>query len=82
MLRRPLVVLAALAVFLVTPAGAFAAVPRRIVSLSPTATESLFAIGAGRQVVAVDWMTTRIPSARSPAAVSPGSNSSTTRSGW
>jgi iron complex transport system substrate-binding protein len=28
--------------------------PRRIVSLSPTATEMLFAIGAGRQVVAVD----------------------------
>lgn len=28
--------------------------PRRIVSLSPTATESLFAIGAGGQVVAVD----------------------------
>jgi len=28
--------------------------PRRIVSLSPTATETLFAIGAGRQVVAVD----------------------------
>lgn len=28
--------------------------PRRIVSLSPTATEDLFAIGAGRQVVAVD----------------------------
>lgn len=28
--------------------------PGRIVSLSPTATESLFAIGAGRQVVAVD----------------------------
>ena len=28
--------------------------PARIVSLSPTATESLFAIGAGRQVVAVD----------------------------
>ena len=28
--------------------------PRRIVSLSPTATESLFAIGAGAQVVAVD----------------------------
>jgi iron complex transport system substrate-binding protein len=28
--------------------------PRRIVSLSPSATESLFAIGAGRQVVAVD----------------------------
>lgn len=28
--------------------------PERIVSLSPTATEMLFAIGAGRQVVAVD----------------------------
>lgn len=28
--------------------------PRRIVSLSPTATEMLFAVGAGRQVVAVD----------------------------
>ncbi len=28
--------------------------PRRIVSLSPTATESLFAIGAGAQVIAVD----------------------------
>jgi iron complex transport system substrate-binding protein len=28
--------------------------PARIVSLSPTATETLFAIGAGRQVVAVD----------------------------
>jgi len=31
-----------------------ARVPRRIVSLSATATESLFAIGAGSQVVAVD----------------------------
>lgn len=30
------------------------AVPERIVSLSPTATEMLFAIGAGEQVVAVD----------------------------
>jgi len=29
-------------------------VPRRVVSLSPTATETLFAIGADRQVVAVD----------------------------
>lgn len=28
--------------------------PQRIVSLSPTATETLYAIGAGRQVVAVD----------------------------
>ena len=28
--------------------------PTRIVSLSPTATETLFAVGAGKQVVAVD----------------------------
>ena len=28
--------------------------PARIVSLSPTATESLYAVGGGRQVVAVD----------------------------
>src|SRR5690348_2174262 len=28
--------------------------PRRVVSLSPTATEMLFAIGAGPQVIAVD----------------------------
>ena len=31
-----------------------AAKPSRIISLSPTATESLFAIGAGKQVIAVD----------------------------
>jgi iron complex transport system substrate-binding protein len=34
------------------------AVPLRIVSLSPTATESLFAVGAGSQVVAVDNQST------------------------
>jgi iron complex transport system substrate-binding protein len=34
--------------------GTAAAVPKRIVSLSPTATETLFAIGAGKQVIAVD----------------------------
>ena len=37
-----------------TTTGAAAPEPRRIVSLSPTATEMLFAIGAGGQVVAVD----------------------------
>src|SRR3712207_2625894 len=37
-----------------TTTGAAAPEPRRIVSLSPTATEMLFAIGAGDQVVAVD----------------------------
>jgi iron complex transport system substrate-binding protein len=31
-----------------------APVPHRIISLSPTATEDLFAIGAGKQVIAVD----------------------------
>jgi cobalamin transport system substrate-binding protein len=49
--------LAALAAFLfLAPAAAAgpAAAPTRIVSLSPTATESLFAIGAGKQVIAVD----------------------------
>src|SRR5262249_27210637 len=47
---------AALAVLvLAAPAGArHGTVPQRIVSLSPTATEDLFAIGAGKQVVAVD----------------------------
>jgi iron complex transport system substrate-binding protein len=44
---------AALAALLVVQ-PAPAATPHRIVSLSPTATESLFAIGAGAQVVAVD----------------------------
>jgi iron complex transport system substrate-binding protein len=42
-------------VALVAASGSPAAsTPHRIVSLSPTATESLFAIGAGPQVVAVD----------------------------
>ena len=43
-------------VTITTPSGkvTVASKPRRIVSLSPTATESLFAIGAGPQVVAVD----------------------------
>ena len=34
--------------------AAQAAVPQRIISLSPSATETLFAIGAGNQVIAVD----------------------------
>jgi iron complex transport system substrate-binding protein len=44
------------AVLLLVPAATArpAATPQRIVSLSPTATEDLFAIGAGPQVVAVD----------------------------
>jgi iron complex transport system substrate-binding protein len=43
----------ALAVAASAPAASNAT-PKRIVSLSPTATETLFAIGAGPQVVAVD----------------------------
>src|SRR5919112_769139 len=51
--RHVLVLVAAIAaLFVVQPATA--ATPHRIVSLSPTATESLFAIGAGKQVLAVD----------------------------
>ena len=37
-----------------SPAVAGSEPPDRIVSISPTATEMLFAIGAGEQVVAVD----------------------------
>jgi len=53
--RLLLGVFAALLVVLAVAAGSPAATyPKRIVSLSPTATETLFAIGAGPQVVAVD----------------------------
>jgi len=48
------VVLAVVAVAAPSAAARQAAVPTRIVSLSPTATEDLFAIGAGKQVIAVD----------------------------
>lgn len=52
------------ALVLAAPAAArHAAVPARIVSLSPTATEDLFAIGAGKQVVAVDNQSNYPPSA-------------------
>ena len=40
--------------FVPAAASSRSALPQRIVSLSPTATEDLFAIGAGKQVVAVD----------------------------
>jgi iron complex transport system substrate-binding protein len=54
----------ALALLLVPAASPAAAVPpQRIVSLSPTSTEDLFAIGAGRQVVAVDDQSNYPPSA-------------------
>jgi cobalamin transport system substrate-binding protein len=51
--QRSLIATAAV-VALISAGPAEARTPHRIVSLSPTATESLFAIGAGAQVVAVD----------------------------
>ena len=55
MFHRVTVLVALAAAFLLLVAApATAATPHRIISLSPTATESLFAIGAGSQVVAVD----------------------------
>jgi iron complex transport system substrate-binding protein len=60
-LRRALPILAALAAALAVvslsaaaPQQTSAKRPHRIISLSPTVTEDLFAIGAGKQVVAVD----------------------------
>src|SRR5262249_20533223 len=55
-------VFALFAALLLVPAGT-ASPPQRIVSLSPTATEDLFAIGAGAQVVAVDDQSDYPPSA-------------------
>jgi len=59
LLRRSLMLAAALAAALALVATASsrpasAKAPARIVSLSPTTTEDLFAVGAGSQVVAVD----------------------------
>ena len=55
--------------------------PRRIVSLSATATESLFAIGAGAQVVAALWTSTGIPRRPSASTRPFGSYAAITRSG-
>jgi cobalamin transport system substrate-binding protein len=52
--RLTLLVAVAAGLLLLAATQAPAATPHRIVSLSPTATESLFAIGAGNQVIAVD----------------------------
>jgi iron complex transport system substrate-binding protein len=50
----PVAALLAALVLLPGASGRSTAFPHRIVSLSPTATESLFAVGAGNQVIAVD----------------------------
>ena len=47
----------------VQPTSAAMKYPSRIISLSPSATEDLFAIGAGKQVVAVDSLSNYPPSA-------------------
>jgi iron complex transport system substrate-binding protein len=53
--KRALIALAAALALVASPSAASPQkVPHRIISLSPTATESLFAIGAGKQVIAVD----------------------------
>jgi iron complex transport system substrate-binding protein len=65
-LRRSLVLFGVVLAVLAAGVAAFgrpAAGPARIVSLSPTATETLFAIGAGKQVVAVDKSSNYPPSA-------------------
>ena len=38
----------------INPAQAASNIPKRIISLSPSATEILYAIGSGKQVIAVD----------------------------
>ncbi len=56
-LRRAAAIVASVTTLIAVPlgrAGASASAPSCIVSLSPTATDTLFAIGAGRQVAAVD----------------------------
>jgi iron complex transport system substrate-binding protein len=52
--RRKLILVIAISLFGTLPAQAVNSVPTRIISLSPSATETLFAIGAGSQVIAVD----------------------------
>jgi iron complex transport system substrate-binding protein len=58
MLLVAVAALAAVATAAAAPAHHAAAIPTRIVSLSPSSTDDLFAIGAGKQVVAVDSYST------------------------
>jgi iron complex transport system substrate-binding protein len=54
LLARLLIASAVISVVVSNPTQAAANLPKRIISLSPSATEILYAIGAGKQVVAVD----------------------------
>lgn len=57
MFKRFIYLLPVLALFVATVPSAQASIaPHRIISLSPSATEDLFAIGAGSQVIAVDQL--------------------------
>ncbi|CAN2240998.1 FepB ABC-type Fe3+-hydroxamate transport system, periplasmic component [actinobacterium SCGC AAA044-D11] len=51
---RKLTLVVVISLFGALPAHAVNSAPKRIISLSPSATETLFAIGAGPQVIAVD----------------------------
>ena len=43
-----------ISIFAIYPTQAASNLPKRIISLSPSATEILYAIGSGKQVIAVD----------------------------
>lgn len=55
---KALLIVVALAVAVCAGSARASSVPTRIVSLSPSATDDLFAVGAGKQVVAVDSLST------------------------
>jgi iron complex transport system substrate-binding protein len=55
---KALLIVVAVAVAVCAGSARAASTPTRIVSLSPSATDDLFAVGAGKQVVAVDSLST------------------------
>ena len=55
---KAMLIVVAVAVAVCAGSARASSVPTRIVSLSPSATDDLFAVGAGKQVVAVDSLST------------------------
>jgi iron complex transport system substrate-binding protein len=53
-LTKVLIATTIISLLTVYPAQASSTIPKRIISLSPSATEILYAIGSGKQVIAVD----------------------------
>ena len=53
-LAKVLIVTTVISLLTVYPTQASSSIPKRIISLSPSATEILYAIGSGKQVIAVD----------------------------